>query len=66
MFRRRTSRYELCFQNLPSEFTTEQIATTFNFANNRSANKALNRLLVDKSIERTKRGQYRKRVQSIG
>ena len=66
MFRRRTSRYELCFQNLPSEFTTEQFATTFNFANNRSANKALNRLLVDKSIERTKRGQYRKRVQSIG
>jgi len=66
MFRRRTSRYELCFQNLPNEFTTEQFATTFNFANNRSANKALNRLLEDKSIVRTKRGQYRKRVQSIG
>ena len=66
LFRRRTTRYELCFQQLPTEFTTEQFAQTFNFANSRSAAKALNRLLEDKAVERTKRGEYRKRVQSIG
>ncbi len=64
-FRRRTTRYEQCFQRLPDEFTTDQFTQVFNFANTHSANKALNRLLTDKAIERTKRGEYHKRVQSI-
>jgi len=64
-FRRRTTRYGQCFMQLQNEFTTEQFSKVFGFANNRSANKALNRLLADKSIERTKRGEYRKRVQNI-
>lgn len=64
-FRRRTTRYSQCFQHLPDPFTTEQFAQVFGFANNRSANKSINRLLHDKAIERTKRGEYRKRVQNI-
>lgn len=65
IFCRRTTRYELCFQKLPDNFSTEQFVATFNFVNTQSANKALNRFLQDKSIERVKRGVYKKRVQSI-
>ena len=65
-FRRRTTRFEKCFLQLPEEFTTEQFAKVFGYANNRSASKTIDRLLKDKAIERTKRGEYRKRVQSIG
>lgn len=64
-FRRRTTRFEQCYQRLPDEFTTEQFTSTFGYANNRSASKTIDRLLKDKAIERTKRGEYRKRVQSI-
>ena len=55
----------MCFQQLPDEFSTNQFATTFGYANNRSASKAIERLLTDKAIERTKRGEYRKRVKNI-
>lgn len=65
-FRRRTTRFEQCFMRLPDEFTTEQFTKVFGYANNRSASKTIDRLLKDKAIERTKRGEYRKRVQSIG
>ena len=65
-FRRRTTRFEQCFQRLPDEFTTDQFTSVFGYANNRSASKTIDRLLKDKAIERTKRGKYRKRVQSIG
>lgn len=65
-FRRRTTRFEQCFERLPDEFTTEQFTKVFGYANNRSASKTIDRLLNDKAIERTKRGEYRKRVQSIG
>ena len=64
-FRRRTTRFEQCYQRLPQEFTTEQFAQTFGYANVNSAAKALNRFLNDKTIVRTKRGEYRKRVQNI-
>ncbi len=64
-FRRRTTRYEQCYQLLPDVFTTEQFAQTFGFANNRSANKALQRLMKDKAIKRNKRGEYRKRVKNV-
>ena len=65
-FRRRTTRYGQCFEQLPAEFTTEQFTQVFGFANPHSSNKAIQRLITDKAIERTKRGEYRKRVQSIG
>ena len=64
-FRRRTTRYEQCYAQLPDEFTTEQFAQVFGYVNNQSASKALNRFLDDKVIVRTKRGEYKKRVQNI-
>lgn len=65
LFRRRTTRFEQCYQQLPEIFTTEQFVQVFGYANNNSAAKTLNRFLKDKAIKRTKRGEYRKRVQSI-
>ena len=65
-FRRRTTRFEQCFLRLPEVFTTELFAQIFGYANNRSASKTLERFLKDKAIVRIKRGEYRKRVQSIG
>ena len=38
-FRRRTTRFEQCFERLPDEFTTEQFTKAFGYANNRSASK---------------------------
>lgn len=64
-FRRRTTRYEQCYMQLPDEFTTEQFTQVFGFVNAQSASKAINRLLNDKVITRNKRGEYSKRVQSI-
>lgn len=64
-FRRRTTRFAYCFQQLPETFTTELFSQIFGYANTHSANKAIDRLLKDKAIERTKRGEYRKRVHSI-
>lgn len=64
-YRRRTTRYEQCFEQLSDSFTTEQFAQVFGFANSRSASRAINRLLQDKSIKRTKRGEYQKRVKCI-
>ena len=63
--RRRTNKFIECFRSLPEEFTTEQFAQVFGYANARSASKTIDRFLSDKVIERTKRGEYRKRVQSI-
>lgn len=64
-FRRRTTRFERCFQLLPQEFTTEQFTATFGYANAQSAAKTITRLLDDNAIERTKRGEYRKRVETL-
>ena len=65
VFRRRTTRYEQCYQLLPETFTTEQFAQIFGYVNVQSASKTLNRLLEDKVIVRIKRGEYKKRVQNI-
>ena len=64
-FRRRTTRFEHCFMQLPDKFNIEQFSQVFGYANNHSAAKTLDRFLKDKTIERTKRGEYRKRVQNI-
>lgn len=58
--RRRTNKFIECFRQLPEEFTTEKFAQVFGYANNRAGQKTLERLLGDKVIERTKRGNYRK------
>ena len=47
-FRRRTNRFEQCYQHLSDPFTTEQFSKTFGYANNRSASKTIDRLIKDK------------------
>ena len=64
-YRRRTTRFEYCYMRLPEVFTTQQFSQVFGYANSNSASKTLDRLMKDKTIERTKRGEYRKRVQSL-
>ncbi|MBR3479340.1 MAG: hypothetical protein IKH32_01355 [Prevotella sp.] len=63
--RRRTNKFMECFRQLPEEFTTEIFAKTFGYANNRAGQKTLERLLDDKAIERTKRGNYKKLVSEL-
>ncbi len=65
--RRRTTKFQECFRLLPDkeEFTTEKFAQIFGYANNRSAQKTLERLVTDKAIERTMRGHYKKLVSEL-
>lgn len=63
--RRRTNKFIECFRQLPEEFTTEQFAKTFGYANNRAGQKTLQRLQEDKAIERTMRGNYKKLVSEL-
>ena len=63
--RRRTNKFMECFRQLPEEFTTEIFAKTFGYANNRAGQKTLERLLDDKAIDRTKRGNYKKLVSEL-
>ena len=58
--RRRTTKFQECFRQLPEEFTTEQFAQTFGYANTRAGQKTLQRLLEDKAIDRSMRGNYKK------
>jgi len=62
---RRTNKFIECFSQLPEEFSTEQFAQTFGYANNRAGQKTLQRLEADKAIKRTKRGQYKKLVAEL-
>ena len=64
-YRQRTNRYKECFRQLPQEFTTEQFAQTFGYANNHSAQKPLQSLEEEKAIERTKRGSYKKLISEL-
>ena len=63
--RRRTNKFIECFRLLPEEFTTEQFAQTFGYANNRAGQKTLQHLEDDKAIERTMRGHYKKLVSEL-
>ena len=63
--RRRTNKFLECFRKLPEEFTNELFAQLFGYANTHSGQKTLERLLEDKAIERTMRGNYRKLVSEL-
>lgn len=63
--RHRTNKFVECFRQLPGEFTTEKFAQVFGYANNRAGQKTLERLLNDKAIERTMRGNYKKLVSEL-
>lgn len=58
--KRRTNKFLECFRKLPEEFSTDKFAEVFGYANNRSGQKTLERLIADKAIERTMRGNYKK------
>ena len=63
--RRRTTKFQECFRLLPEEFTTEKFAQVFGYANTHSGQKTLERLLEDKAIERSMRGNYKKLVSEL-
>ena len=65
--RRRTTKFQECFRLLPNdeEWTTEKFAQVYGYANNRAAQKTLQRLVEDKAIERTMRGHYKKLVSEL-
>ena len=63
--RRRTNKFQDCFRLLPNEFTTEKFAQVFGYANSHSGQKTLERLVSDKAIERTMRGNYKKLVSDL-
>ncbi len=65
--RRRTSKFQECFRLLPDkeDFTTDQFAQIFGYANNHAAQKTLQRLEADKAIKRTMRGHYKKLVSEL-
>lgn len=58
--RRRTNKFLQCFRLLPEEFTIDKFCEVFGYANNHAGQKTLQRLLEDKAIERSKRGNYKK------
>ena len=63
--RRRTNKFVECFRQLPEEFTSEKFAQVFGYANSHSGQKTLERLVDEKAIERTKRGNYKKLVSEL-
>lgn len=63
--RRRTNKFVECFRQLPNEFSTDMFTQVFGYANNRSGQKTLERLINDKAIKRTMRGNYKKLVQEL-
>ena len=63
--RRRTNKFIECFRQLPEKFTTEKFVQIFGYANNHSGQKTLERLLDEKAIERTMRGNYRKLISEL-
>ena len=63
--KRRTNKFLECFRLLPEEFTTNQFAQVFGYANNRAGQKTLQRLEDDKAIKRSMRGHYKKLVSEL-
>jgi len=61
----RTNKFIECFRKLPEVFTTEEFSKTFGYANNRSGQKTLERLIEDKAIKRSMRGKYKKLVSDL-
>lgn len=64
-YRRRTNKFVECFRQLPENFTTEEFAKIFSYANNRAAQKTLQRLEADEVIKRTMRGHYKRLVSEL-
>ncbi len=65
MGKRRSTHFSECFQRLPKTFSNVEFTQIFGYSNNHSAQKALSRLVKDHCIENTKRGEYRKMVDTL-
>ena len=63
--KRRSTHFSECYRQLPTVFNTEKFTQVFGYSNNHSAQKALTRLVADHSIERTQRGEYQKKVDTL-
>lgn len=63
--KRRTNKFIERFRLLHEEFTTEEFAQVFGYANNRAGQKPLQRLEDEKAIKRTMRGHYKKLVSEL-
>ena len=62
--RRRTTRYEECFRQLPEEFNTQQFSEVFSVSQP-AASKAITRFQKEKIIEKVKYGVYRKILKEL-
>lgn len=62
--RRRSTRYDDCFRNLPTEFKTQQFMDVFR-CSNPTASRAITRFQQDHIIEKVKYGLYRKLVHEL-
>ena len=62
--RRRQSRYDRCYEQLPQEFTVTDIESCYG-VNNQTARTTASRLLKAGAVERIKLGQYRKIKKSL-
>ena len=62
--RRRTTRYEECFRQLPEEFNTQQFSEVF-CVSQPAASKAITRFQKEKIIEKVKYGVYRKILKEL-
>lgn len=63
--KRRSTHFSDCFRQLPETFNVDKFCEIFNYSNNHSAQKALTRLVNDHAIERLKRGEYKKKVDTL-
>ena len=62
--RRRQSRYDRCYEQLPQEFTVTDIESCYG-VNNQTARTTASRLLKAGTVERIKQGEYRKIKKSL-
>ena len=62
--RRRASKYDLCYEQLPQTFTVQDVENVYGISNE-AAKATASRLAKNGNVERTKKGEYRKISSSL-
>ncbi|MBO7497656.1 MAG: hypothetical protein J6T64_00490, partial [Bacteroidaceae bacterium] len=62
--RRRASKYDLCYEQLPETFTVQDVENVYGISND-AARATVSRLTKDGFVKRTKKGEYRKQKTSL-
>ena len=62
--RRRASKYDLCYEQLPETFTVQDVENVYGISND-AARATVCRLTKDGFVKRTKKGEYRKQKTSL-